>query len=110
MEQTPFYPQALYVTISFDGLIIVFPASDGNVRACAFLSTDVHLLQSVLFLPSKAGKRRFYPVFVMMEEDKSPPAFQSVKKVEVQEALLPLNRRRDYCRSPRSFRVTPAGR
>ena len=35
---------------------------------------------------------------------------QSVKKVEVQEALLPLNRRRDYCRSPRSFRVTPAGR
>ena len=36
--------------------------------------------------------------------------FQSVKKVEVQEALLLLNRRRDYCRSPRSFRVTPAGR
>ncbi len=35
---------------------------------------------------------------------------QSVKKVEVQEALLPLNRRVDYCRSPRSFRVTPAGR
>ena len=35
---------------------------------------------------------------------------QSVKKVEVQEALLPLNRRRDYCRSPRSFRDTPAGR
>ena len=35
---------------------------------------------------------------------------QSVKKVEVQEALLPLNRRGDYCRSPRSFRVTPAGR
>ena len=34
----------------------------------------------------------------------------SVKKVEVQEALLPLNRRRDYCRSPYSFRVTPAGR
>ena len=35
---------------------------------------------------------------------------QSVKKVEVQEAVLPLNRRRDYCRSPRSFRDTPAGR
>ena len=35
---------------------------------------------------------------------------QSVKKVEVQEALLSLNRRRDYCRSPRSFRATPAGR
>ena len=35
---------------------------------------------------------------------------ESVKKVEVQEALLPLNRRRDYCRSPRSFRDTPAGR
>ena len=35
---------------------------------------------------------------------------QSVKKVEVQEALLPLNRRRDYCRSPCSFRVTPPGR
>ena len=32
------------------------------------------------------------------------------QKVEVQEALLTLNRRRDYCRSPRSFRVTPAGR
>ena len=26
---------------------------------------------------------------------------QSVKKVEVQEALLPLNHRGDYCRSPR---------
>ena len=38
------------------------------------------------------------------------PWTQSVKKVEVQEALLPLNRRGDYCRSPRSFRVTPAGR
>ena len=35
---------------------------------------------------------------------------QSVKKVEVQEVLLPLNRRKDYCRSPRLFRVTPAGR
>ena len=34
----------------------------------------------------------------------------SVKKVEVQEALLSLNRRRDYYRSPCSFRVTPAGR
>ena len=32
-----------------------------------------------------------------------------VEKVKVQEALLPLKRRRDYCRSPRSFRVTPAG-
>ena len=38
------------------------------------------------------------------------PWTQSIKKVEVQEALLPLNRRGDYCRSPRSFRVTPAGR
>ncbi|MDY3242356.1 MAG: hypothetical protein SO010_10355 [Candidatus Limiplasma sp.] len=90
MEQTPFYPQALYVTISFDGLIIVFPASDGNVRACAFLSTDVHLLQSVLFLPSKAGKRRFYPVFVMMEEDKSPPAFPVCRKTPSW-PLLPAN-------------------
>ena len=32
------------------------------------------------------------------------------KKGEVQEALLPLNRRRDYYRSPCLFRVTPAGR
>ena len=35
---------------------------------------------------------------------------QIAEKVEVQEALLPLNRRMDYCRSPCSFRATPAGR
>ena len=35
---------------------------------------------------------------------------QSVKKVEVQETLLPLNCRGDYGSSPRAFRDTPAGR
>ena len=53
-----------------------------------------------------AGKFRAFCI------EKAPPKgrAQLVKKVEVQEALLPLNRRRDYCRSPRSFRDTPAGR
>ena len=37
-------------------------------------------------------------------------AAQLVEKVEVQKALLPLKRRRGYCRSPCPFRLTPAVR
>ena len=75
----------------------------GNVKIEATASDGAenasdHFVTSFLVLGHRKGG-----VFV-----ETPP--QSVKKVEVQEALLPLNRRRDYCRSPRSFRVTPAGR
>ena len=60
------------------------------------------LFKFVAFLLSGAILKP-YRFFVRKNEE-------SVKKVEVQEALLSLNRRRDYCRSPRSFRATPAGR
>ena len=75
---------------------------------------------------NKGKKKAFHDFFRMTEKrkaqadnsefltDESPNAAKhwgsECQKVEVQEALLPLNRRSDYCRSPHSFRVTPAGR